>query len=219
MLCASFFPLQSVPQHFFFLLSRASGHDELGLEVRLDVGLPHRVVEVQVQGALAGHAAVAVGAAGLAVGHPVVGGPLVPPGLPAQPLLLHQQLQALHLAAGRAVLRLTKWVTRGLAHADLTLALHQRVEGRRWAASAAGGHGGSFGREDRHGGHRRGGRGRRGRGGGRPALGLVAELGEGGRHALVVARGAQEVVEDLQDGADVSPRAPVAVLAVWVQSA
>lgn len=110
-------------------------------------------------------------------------------------------------------------LTGRLAHADLALALHQRVEGWRWAASAAGGHRGSFGREDRHGGHRRGGWWRWGRGGRWPALGLVAELGEGGWYALVVAGGAQEVVEDLQNGADVSPGTPIAVLAVRMQSA
>lgn len=90
---------------------RRSGHDELGLQVGLDVRLPHRVVEVQVQGALAGHAAVAVAAPGLPVGQPLVGGALVPPRLPAQPLLLHQQLQALHLAARGAVLVLAHVVT------------------------------------------------------------------------------------------------------------
>lgn len=116
------------------------GHDELGLEVGLDVGLPHRVFKVQVQGAFAGHAAVAVAAPGLAVGQPLVGPALVPPGLPAQPLLLHQQLQPLHLAASGPVLRLTQPVTRRLTHVDLALALHQRMQGRRGAAAAAGGH-------------------------------------------------------------------------------
>lgn len=50
-------------------------------------------------------------------------------------------------------------------------------------------------------------------------MGLVAELGEGGGHALVVACGAQEVVEDLQDGTNISSGTPIAVLAVRVQSA
>lgn len=85
----------------------ALGHNVLRLHVRLDVGFPHRVLEVQVQGALAGHTAVTVAATRLAVGQPVVGCARVPPGLPTQTLLLHQQLQALHLAARRPVLRLT----------------------------------------------------------------------------------------------------------------
>lgn len=110
-------------------------------------------------------------------------------------------------------------LTRGFAHADLALALHQRMKSRRRAAWAAGRHGGSFGREARHasnwGRRRRGG----GRGSGRTTLGLVAKLGEGRGHALVVARGAQEVVEDLQDGTDISSGTPIAVLAVRVQSA
>lgn len=110
-------------------------------------------------------------------------------------------------------------LTRGFAHADLTLALHQRMKGRRRAARAAGGHRGSFGREARHAGDLGRRRRRGGRGGGRTALGLVAQLGEGGGHALVVARGAQEVVEDLQDGTDISSGTPAAVLAVRVQSA
>lgn len=50
-------------------------------------------------------------------------------------------------------------------------------------------------------------------------MGLVAELGEGGGHALVVARCAQKVIEDLQDGTDISSGTPIAVLAVRVQSA
>lgn len=90
---------------------RHSGHDKLRLQVGLDVWFPHRVVEVQVQGALAGHAAVAVAASGFPVGQPLVGSALVPPGLPAQALLLHQQLQALHFAACGAVLVLTHVVT------------------------------------------------------------------------------------------------------------
>lgn len=89
----------------------------------------------------------------------------------------------------------------------------------RRGAGADGGHRGSFGREARHASNRRR-RGRRGgRGSGRTTLGLVAQLGEGGGHALVVASGAQEVVEYLQDGTDVSSGTPVAVLAVRVQSA
>lgn len=89
----------------------SSGHDELGLQVSLDVGLPHRVVKVQVHGALAGDAAVAVAASGLAVGQPLIRSALVPPGLPANTLLLHQQLQAFHLAASCTVLGLTDAVT------------------------------------------------------------------------------------------------------------
>ncbi len=50
-------------------------------------------------------------------------------------------------------------------------------------------------------------------------MGLVAELGEGGGHALVVACGAQEVVEDLQDGTNISSGTAIAVLAVRMQSA
>lgn len=99
---------ESIPQR---VGSDASGHDELRLQVCLNVGLPHRVVKVQVQGALAGHAAVAVAAPGLPVGQPLIGSALVPSGLPAQTLLLHQQLQALHLAASCTVLGLTNTVT------------------------------------------------------------------------------------------------------------
>lgn len=110
-------------------------------------------------------------------------------------------------------------LTRGFAHADLALALHQWVKSRRRAASAAGGHGGSFGREARDTSNRGRRRRRGGRGSGRTTLGLVAELGEGRRHALIVACGAQEVVKDLQDGTNISSGTPVAVLAVWVQSA
>lgn len=84
-----------------------SGHDKLGLQVGLHIGLPHRIVKVQVQGALAGHAAVAVTASGLAVRQPLIRSPLVPPGLPAQTLLLHQELQTFHLTPGCAVLGLT----------------------------------------------------------------------------------------------------------------
>lgn len=43
-------------------------------------------------------------------------------------------------------------LTRGFAHADLALALHQWMKSRR-AARAAGGHRGSFGREARHASH------------------------------------------------------------------
>lgn len=110
-------------------------------------------------------------------------------------------------------------LTGGFAHADLTLALHQRVERRQSAARAAGGHRGSFGREARHAGDRGRGRGRWRGGRGRATLRLAAKLGQGGGHALVVACGAQEVVEDLQDGADISPGAAITVLAVGVQSA
>ena len=109
-------------------------------------------------------------------------------------------------------------LTRGFAHADLALALHQWMKSRRRAARDAGGHRGSFGREARHAGNWGRGRRRRGRGGGRATLGLVAELCEGRGHALVVACGAQEVVEDLQDGTNISSGAPGAVLAVGVQS-
>lgn len=110
-------------------------------------------------------------------------------------------------------------LTGGSAHADLTLALHQRMERRQRAARAASRHRGSFSREARHAGDRGRGR-RRGRWrGGRAALRLAAKLGQGGGHALVVACGAQEVVEDLQDGTDISPGTPITVLAVWVQSA
>lgn len=48
---------------------------------------------------------------------------------------------------------------------------------------------------------------------------MAAQLRQRRRHALVVPRGTQEVVEDLQDGADVPPRPPAAVLAVGVQRA
>ena len=110
-------------------------------------------------------------------------------------------------------------LTRGFAHADLALTLHQRMKSRRRAARAAGGHRGSFGREARHASNR-GRRRRRGRwGGGCTTLGLVAELGEGGGHALVVACSAQEVIENLKDGTDISSGTPIAVLAVRVQSA
>lgn len=88
-----------------------SGHDELGLQVSLYIGLPHWIVKVQVQGALAGHAAVAIAASRLAVGQPLIRSPLVPPGLPAQTLLLHQELQTFHLTPGCAVLCLTYTIT------------------------------------------------------------------------------------------------------------
>lgn len=88
-----------------------SGHDELGLQVSLYIGLPHGIVKVQVQGALAGHAAVAIAASRLAVGQPLIRSPLVPPGLPAQTLLLHQELQTFHLTPGCAVLCLTYTIT------------------------------------------------------------------------------------------------------------
>lgn len=52
---------------------------------------------------------------------------------------------------------------------------------------------------------------------GRCALGMAAQLGQGRGHALVVPRGTQEVIEDLQDGANVTPRPSAAVLAVGVQ--
>lgn len=110
-------------------------------------------------------------------------------------------------------------LTRGFAHADLALALHEWMESWRRAARAAGGHGGSFGREARHASNWRRGRRRGGWGSGRTALGLVTELGEGGGHALVVACGTQEVVENLQDGTDIPSGTPIAILAVRVQSA
>lgn len=112
-----------------------------------------------------------------------------------------------------------EFLTRGFAHADLTLALHQRMKSWRRAARAGSGHRGSFGREACNASNwgRRGWRG--GWGAGRRALGLVAKLGEGWGHALVVAGSAQEVVEDLKDGTDISSGTPVAVLAVRVQSA
>lgn len=50
---------------------------------------------------------------------------------------LHEQRQCVSVES----------LTRGFAHADLTLALHQWMKSRRWAARAAGGHRGSFGRE------------------------------------------------------------------------
>lgn len=91
--------------------SDGSGHDKLRLQVSLDVWFPHRIVKVQVQGAFTGHAAVAVAASGFSVGQPLIGSALVPPGLPAQALLLHQQLQAFNLTAGCTVLSLTDTVT------------------------------------------------------------------------------------------------------------
>lgn len=107
----------------------ASGHDEFGFHVCLDVGLPHRVLKVKVQGALTGHTAVAVAPSGLAVGEPVVRGARVPASLPAQTLLLHEKLQPFHLAARGPVLRLTHSITGRLAHAERALALYKRVEG------------------------------------------------------------------------------------------
>lgn len=89
----------------------------------------------------------------------------------------------------------------------------------RRAARAASGHRGSFGREACDAGDWGRRRWRGGWGVGCTTLGLVAELGEGWRHALVVACSTQEVVEDLKDGTDVSSGTPVAVLAVGVQSA
>lgn len=131
---------QSFLRTFLNILNPDLGHDELGLQVGLDIGLPHRVFKVQVQGAFAGHAAVAVAAAGLAIGQPLVGPALVPSSLPAKPLLLHQQLQPLHLTASGTVLCLTQPVTRRLTHVYLALALHQRMQGWRGAAAGAGGH-------------------------------------------------------------------------------
>lgn len=92
--------------------------------------------------------------------------------------------------AGRPIL------TRGLARAGLA----QGGGGRQLLT------GGSFGGEVRGG---------RGRG----ALSVAAQLGQGRGHALVVPCGAEEVIEDLQDGADVAPRPPATVLAVGVQRA
>lgn len=91
----------------------ASGHDEFWFHVGLDVGLPHGVLKVEVQGALAGHTAVAVAPSRLAVGEPVVRGARVPASLPAQALLLHEKLQPLHLAARGPVLRLTQSIACG----------------------------------------------------------------------------------------------------------
>lgn len=48
---------------------------------------------------------------------------------------------------------------------------------------------------------------------------MAAELGQGGRTALVVARGTQQVIEDLQDSANVTAWTPTAVLTVWVKGA
>lgn len=110
-------------------------------------------------------------------------------------------------------------LTRGFAHADLALALHQRMKSRWRAARAASRHRGSFGREARYASNRGRRRRRGGWGGGRTTLGLVAELGKGGGHALVVACSAQEVIENLQDGTNISSGTPIAILAVWVQSA
>lgn len=103
-------------------------HHELRLEVRVYFWLPNGVLEVKAQagglaGAAAAPAATAVAAAGLAGGRPVVGAAGVPPGLPPKALLLQQELEPLHFAARGPVLRLTQPVPRGLAHADLALAL------------------------------------------------------------------------------------------------
>lgn len=48
---------------------------------------------------------------------------------------------------------------------------------------------------------------------------MAAELGQRGRHALVMPCGTQEVIEYLQNGADVTPRPPTTILAVGVQCA
>lgn len=161
--------------------TRFLGHHKLGLHVGVHFRLPDGLLEVEAQagglaGAAASPAAAGVAAAGLAAGRPVVGTPGVAPGLPAEPLLLEQQLQALHLAARGAVLRLPQPVPQGLAHAGL--AQGGRGCGRQLVT------GGSFGGEVRG---RRGG----------CALSMAAQLGQGRGHALVVPCGTQKVIEDL----------------------
>lgn len=107
-------------------------------------------------------------------------------------------------------------LTRRFAHSNLALALHQWVE--RCLAHRR--HRGSFGGEAGELGSGWGWR--RWRGCRRcrtTTLCLIAELCERGGHALVVACGAQEVIQDLQNGADVTPRPSAAVLTVWMQSA
>ena len=48
---------------------------------------------------------------------------------------------------------------------------------------------------------------------------MAAELCKGRWSALIVACGAQEIVEDLQDGGNVAARTTITVLTVRVQSA
>lgn len=55
--------------------------------------------------------------------------PGVPPCLPAQALLLQQELEAFHFATCGTVLCLSKTVSRGLAHSNLALALEQGCGG------------------------------------------------------------------------------------------
>lgn len=125
-------------------------HHELRLHVGVHFRLPHRVLKVEAQargfaGAAASRTAAAVTAAGLSGRRPVIRAAGIPPGLSAQPLLLQQELQPLHLAARGPVLCLPEAVPRGLAHADLALALEQGGRRHRGQLLA----GGSFGGEVR----------------------------------------------------------------------
>lgn len=121
-------------------------------------------------------------------------------GRSAAPVPTGSHRGALRSPGGRGRRDTRGWpLTRRLAHADLALALQQGGCGGSRELLAGGSSGGQVG-----------GRGSRG------ALGVAAELGQRGGHALVVPGGAQEVIEDLQDGADVTPWPPAAVLAVGV---
>lgn len=103
-----FKPLVIFSSHSLVLLSlwaAHSGHDKLRADVGLDVVLPERFVVVQVDGAIAAQAAVAVASGGFALTQPVIGSTGLSPRPPTEPPLLQQQLQTLHLTARRPVLR------------------------------------------------------------------------------------------------------------------
>lgn len=91
-------------------------HHKLGLDVRVDFRLPNGVLEVEAQacglaGATSTPTAAAVATASFAARGPVVRPPGVPPCLPAQALLLQQELEAFHFATCGAVLCLSKTVS------------------------------------------------------------------------------------------------------------
>lgn len=125
-------------------------HHKLGLDVRVDFRLPNGVLEVEAQacglaGATSTPTAAAVTTASFAARGPVVRPPGVPPCLPAQALLLQQELEAFHFATCGAVLCLSKTVSRGFAHSDLALALEQGCGGGGCQLFTGGSFGGEVG--------------------------------------------------------------------------
>lgn len=74
----------------FCLHAACSGHDEFRADVSLDVILPERLVVVQVEGAVAAQAAVAVASRGFPLAQPVIRSPGLSPRPPAEPPLLQQ---------------------------------------------------------------------------------------------------------------------------------